>query len=126
MPRFIMISGRTVYSDQSSQLLVRRARMAHPRVFRHHHAHQIVRLGIDHVVSLYKICIFKNIVLFYLSFSEAIVQPVLFHQFDVLQERTVHQRGCPPHHALTLVISGIATEFVFYKGVRVCMSSYTV
>ena len=46
MLRFIMISGHTAYSDQSSQLHARRARMAHPRVFRHHHAHQIARLGI--------------------------------------------------------------------------------
>ena len=45
--RFIIISDHTVYWDQLNQLLARQARMDHPLLFRHHHAHQIARQGID-------------------------------------------------------------------------------
>ena len=103
--------------------------MDHPLLFRHHHAHQIARQGIDacfifvRYVNISCINYIKYLFFIY-RFSEAIVPLVLFHQFDVLQELTARQRGYPRHHALTLVLSGIATEFVFYKRVRFCIRSY--
>ena len=88
--------------------------MDHPRLFRHHRAHQIARQGINACfifVKYVNISCINYIEYFIYRFSEAIVPPVRFHQFDVLRELMARQRGCLRHHALTLVLSGNGTVF---------------